>query len=200
MFTASCLDLPCLAFPFLALHCFALPCLVLSVLVFSCLVLPCLFLSCFAWSCLVFCCLVLRFVALPRLVSLVSPCLALPINHRKNNQKSFKKQSTNHANIINLGWFWSLVRPSWACPGSVLGYGVEKGVGELSFLSGLLVDFGSLGRPLGHLWDPLGCLWVSFGIHFHEKSVKNAFQEGFRKMNEKNMKKLSKHEWFWEGK
>ena len=142
----------CVAFPFLALHCLALPCLFLSVLVFLV-------------YCLVFSCLVLRFVALPCLVCLVSPCLALPRNHRKENQKSFQKQSTNHQKNINLGWFWSLVRP-WGRPGGVFGHEVGKGVGGLSFLSGFLVAFGSLGRPLGHLWGPLRSLSVTFWLHF----------------------------------
>ena len=69
--------------------------------------------------------------------------------------------------------------------GYVLGHGVENGVGELSFLSGLLVAFGTLGQPLGLLWGPLGYLSVSFWLHFHKKSIKNVLQEGIRKMNEK---------------
>jgi hypothetical protein len=39
-------------------------------------------------------------------------------------------------------------------------HGVENGVGEFSFLSGLLVAFGTLGQPLGLLWGSLG---VPFG-------------------------------------
>ena len=82
----------------------------------------------------------------------------------------------------------SLGQP-WGYLGSVLGHGVENGVGELSFLSGLLVAFGTLGQPLGLLWGPLGYLSVTFRLHFHKKSIKNALQEGIRKMNEKLIKK-----------
>jgi hypothetical protein len=70
-----------------------------------------------------------------------------------------------------------------------LGHGVENGVGELSFLSGLLVAFGTLGQPLGLFWGPLGYLSVTFWLHFHKKSIKNDLQEGIRKMNEKLIKK-----------
>ena len=73
----------------------------------------------------------------------------------------------------------------WGYPGGIFGHGIEKGVGGLSFLSGLLVAFGTLEQPLGLLWGPLGYLSVAFWLHFHKKSIKNALQEGIRKMNEK---------------
>ena len=57
-------------------------------------------------------------------------------------------------------------------------HGVENGVGELSFLSGLLVAFGTLVQPLGLLWGPLGYLSVTLWLHFHKKSIKNVLQEG----------------------
>ena len=73
----------------------------------------------------------------------------------------------------------------WGYLGNVLCHGVENGVGGLSFLSGLLVAFGTLGQPLGLLWGPLGYLSVTFWLHFHKKSIENALQEGIRKNNEK---------------
>ena len=72
----------------------------------------------------------------------------------------------------------------WGYPGSVLYHGVENGIGTEFFER----TFGRLWHPWATIGSPLGSLGVPFGnllAHFHKKSIKNALQEGIRKMNEK---------------
>ena len=156
---ASCLDLPCLAFPFLALHCLALPCLFVSVLVFSCFVLPGLALFSLVLSCVLLPCLAL-FV----LCRLAVPCLEIIEitikNHPKNNQQIIRKS------LILAGF------GSWCglgVPQERFGpWGRKNGRGTEFFeriFGRLWVPGATIGSPLGFLWDAFR--WPSGSI-FHK--------------------------------
>ena len=72
-----------------------------------------------------------------------------------------------------------------------------KGTKTVNIFDAHWVAFGNpwaaIESPLASLGSPLGCI-------FDQKSIKNALQEGFRKMNETIMKNGSKNERLWEGK
>ena len=106
---------------------------------------------------------------------------------KEKERNNYGKSCENEPKMIALGTlgdrFW-MVFGAWARLGGARGASggmVPEINKKLKLLGAHRIAFWRLLAPLGRLWARLGRLWAIFWLHFSEKSIKNALQEGTEK-------------------